>query len=279
VAIPSWRQQLPQNLAGAQKWGTGINPVHAQKYGNNDVGRNLAPGAYNGVALEEHGIVDSGNLGYTGYEFGFTAEDLEMTGGADFSFMEAHPNLDVPPTHHGQTGQFPSWGKGGDPIPGGTAYRSLKIGSAWKEQIPQQQPYGTVGEGWINKPHGEINDSRISDESQLIIQTSMMQRDLTKTNDLAVARGTDDPRSGIATRLQGMKEKFWSGGIRHEQMMPKEQNERARPWLYRTAGVGEYEGVNDMYVAVPYVRAIPPDAYQGQVVDDLSNVDDVWTDY
>jgi hypothetical protein len=271
MAIPSWRAELPQSYAGAKKWGTGINPIHSQRE-QGDVGRNLAPGAYNGVALESAGLVD------TGMEYGYTPEDLEMMGeGVDLSFMEAHPNLGAPDSH-AQTGDFPSWGKGRYPIPQGTFYRALKIGMAWKEQIPQQQPSTTVSEGWTNKTHGEVNDAETSDPNQYEIWTSMRQRDLTKTNDSAVLRGTDDARSGIATRLTGIKVKNFSGGVRHEEMTPKEQVERPRPWLYRTAGTGPMFGVNDMYVSDPITREVPPDAYQGPTTAELAT-DDVWTEY
>jgi len=270
MAIPSWRKELPQSYVGAKKWGTGINPVHSQTSSTN-VGRNLAPGPYDGTPLEANGLVDLAS------DFGYTDEDFAMTGeDVDLSFMEAHPGLDAPDSH-AQTGMFPSWGNGKFPIPQGTTYRSYKIGSAWKEQIPQQQPYGSVSEGWLNKEHGEVNDAGISDPSQYEIQTSMRQRDLSKGNDSATMRGTDDPRHTIATRLTGIKVKEFSGGKRHEEMAPREQLERPRGWLHRTAGTGPYEGVNDMYVSEPLMREIPKDAYQGPNDTDIGG-DDVWSE-
>lgn len=271
MAIPSWRQELPRNYVGAKKWGTGINPVHSQRSVTN-VGRNLAPGPYDGSPLESQGLADLAS------DFGYTDEDFAMTGeGVDLGFMEAHPNLDVPPKHRAQSGMFPAWGNGPFPVSQGTTYRSLKIGTAWKEQIPQQQPYGSVSEGWINKEHGEINDAETSDPNQYEIQTSMRQRDLSKTNDSAMLRGTDDPRHSIATRLVGIKVKEYSGGKRHEEMLPKEQLERPRPWLHRRGGTAPYEGVNDMYVSEPMIREIPKDAYQGPNDTQIEG-DSVWSE-
>lgn len=270
MSIPSWRQELPQSYVGARKWGTGINPVHSQPSSTN-IGRNLAPGPYDGTPLESAGLVElASDFGYTDEDFAMTGEDVDLT------FMEAHPNLGAPDTH-AQTGMFPSWGKGRYPIPGGTTWRSYKIGSSWKEQIPQQQPYGSVSEGWLNKEHGQINDAGTSDPSQYELWTSMRQRDLSKGNESAQLRGTDDPRSSIPTRLVGIKVKEFSGGKRHEEMTPKEQLERPRPWLHRTGGVAPMYGVNDMYVSEPMIREIPVDPYQGRNAVDIEG-DQVWSE-
>jgi hypothetical protein len=270
VAIPSWRNELPNNYVGAKKWGTGINPVHSQPSSTN-IGRGLGSGPYDGTPLESSGLVDLAS------DFGFTAEDFAMTGeGVDLSFMEYHPNLGDPDSHS-QTGMYPAWGPGSVPVAQGTTWRSYKMGSAWKEQIPQQVNYGSATEGWTNKEHGEVNDAGTSDPSQYTINTSMSQRDLSKGNDSAQTRGTDDARHSIATRLTGIKIKNYSGGKRHEEMEPKEQIERPRPWLHRAVGTGGYTGVNDMYVSEPLLREIPKDAYQGPNSDELPG-DQVWAE-
>jgi hypothetical protein len=271
MAIPSWRDELPdRNYIGAGKWGTGVNPVHAVRGGNDKVGRNLAPGAYESGMLHSSGLVE------TGYEFGYTDEDLEL-GSDDISWMEAHPNLGAPDSH-AQTGMFPQWGNGADPLPNGTKYRALKIGTSVREQEMRVNPYGTVNEGWINKSHGPILDSRTSDPSQYDVTSSMRQRDLAKGNEKAVARDTDDPRHPIQSRIVGMKEKIWSGGKRHEEMLPREQEYGPRPWSYRSAGVGWVYGVNDMYVSEPIKRELPMDVNQGQSeVSDTTEAE--WEDF
>jgi hypothetical protein len=270
MALPSWRDNLPQSYVGARKWGTGINPVHSQHYGNVDVGRNLAPGEYNSASLETSGLVT--------FDFGYVPEDAaydEMP--VDLSFMQAHPNLGDPSVR-ANVGEFPSWGKGGDPLPNGTAYRSYKIGTAWKEQIPQQQPSETVSEGWLNKVHNPVPlDSEVSDESQLYMQTSMVQRDKIKGNESAVVRGTDESRSEIASRIVGMQTPVYSGGQRHEDMYPKDQDTRYRPWAFRTAGTGPVSWMepNAMVVTEPITRDVPADVNQGP----LETADNTGSDY
>lgn len=247
----AWRKSLPQAYAGPAKWGTGVNPIHGTRGGP---GRNIAPGPYN----------PGPNTGLVSYDYGFTPEDDTYYVGADHSFMDAHPNLDDP-NSHAQTGGFPPYGPRRAGVSGGTNWRSYKVGMAWKEQEAQVLPSGTVNAGWLNKPHGEILDARSADDAQLLVQTSYRQRDLSKGNDLAQIRGTDDARTPIATRLVGMKAKTYAGEYRHDEMTPREINQGARPFLFRTAGTaGPPSGVNDMYVSEPMTREVPADVYQGQ---------------
>jgi hypothetical protein len=252
---------------GSLKWGTGVNPIHGQHSDSGPVGRNLAPGPYTGLSADT-GLIDE--------QFGYTPEDHLWDGGygVNLQFMQAHPNWGDPDSH-AQTGNFPNWGETG------IDYRSLKIGTDAKEGMAQVLPNETVSEGWINKPHGSILDSRTSDVSQYEINTSWRQRDLSKGNDSATARGTDDPRHPIATRLVGMKVKYFSGGKRHEDMMPRSQDAHPRPWLYRQTDDGippGYLGANTMVVNEPIQREVPADVYQGDSEVASYGADDVYTE-
>jgi hypothetical protein len=267
MALPSWRSQSPLKYTGSLKWGTGVNPIHGQHSDSGPVGRNLAPGPYSGLAPDT-GLIDD--------MFGYTPEDHLWDGGygVDLSFMEAHPNLGDPDSH-GQTGQFPDWGKNG------IDYRSMKIGTNAREQMAQVLPNEDVAMGWTNKVHGDILDARSSDPSQYEIMTSWRQRELVKTNDSALARGTDDPRHSIATRLTGMKVRNYPGGQRHVDMTPVTQDSHPRPWLYRQTDDGippGWLGANNMVVNEPIQREVPADVYQG--LSEVANygADNVYTE-
>lgn len=277
MAIPSWRQELPQSLTGAKKWGTGINPVHSLPYGNADIGRNLAPGDYDSSPLEK-------TAGLVAYDYGYSDED-DVIGERqmDFAYMEAHPNLGDT-RQRGSADGFPSWGPGGDPIPQGTGIRAEKVGMSWKEgQAYIQKPRNSATEGWTNKEHGAVMDARVSDESQIYVTTSMMQRDAIRNNNSAQFRGTDDPRENIGTRLTGVKIKNYSTGIRVEDMRPKTQDGPHRPWLTRSAGTGpkSWDTVNELYRSEPIARTIPADVYQGPTEDMVGQVsgDEIYEDY
>lgn len=269
MALPSWRDQIPHNYTGARKWGTGINPIHSVKGGPQYKGRNIAPGTYNADLLDNAGLV--------AYDFGFMPEDQAYEYPAvDMSYLKDHPNWGAPDPH-GTTGSFPPR-TGQNNLPSGIAYRARKMARPWNEGMPNTAPNGTVGEGWLNKEHGEILDSRISDSSQYTVWTSERQRDLSKGNDVAVVRGTDDARHVIASRITGMKVRIWPDGKRHEEMENKTQEYRPRPWKYRSAGVGPYEGINDMHVSIPRRRDIPADVDQGTAEVETVEVSD-WEDF
>lgn len=247
MALPSWREQLTEPFAGPRKWGTGINQIHSNT--NDGTGRVIDPT----TAGQDPPPTDLTEL------HGYTTEDFGVM--SDFSFMDAHPNLgETPPRAYAD---YPSWGR--HPIPGGSGIRTVKRGTNVKETEAQQNPSETVTEGWLHKQHGEILNSRVSDASQYEMQTSMAQRDLVRENGAAVTRGTDALREGIASRITGMKVKFFSGGMRHEDMEPWQQDVFHRPWHVRTAGTGRAHDmqVNEAYVSQPMTRTIPADVNQG----------------
>jgi hypothetical protein len=263
--LPNWRELEQQPYAGARKWGTGINPIHGKHEGYE--GRNLASGSY-----------DPADTGLVSLDFGYTSEDMHVSG-YDTSFMGEHPNLSDP-SIRGKGGNLPPWGPGAMPGPQGTIIRIFKRGFNPKEHTSDQIPNGPAGEGWENKRKGSVNDSRDSDPSQIFVQTSERQRDAVRTNTLAQLRGTDAARSEIGSRITGVRIKTWAGGYRHEDMLPKEQNYRTRPWAYRSAGTGDVSWLepNAFQATEPYTREIPADVYQGE--SEISGTQDTaYTDW
>lgn len=258
--LPSWRDQLPQSYVGARKWGTGINPVHAKREGNES--RNLSPTTY-----------DPADTGLVSLD----TEYVDESYGDDVNYMEAHPNLGDPSVRG--TSDMPPWGHGYSPVPQGTMTRIRKRGMSIRESEAQQVPNGPAGEGWENKNRGAVLDSRTAESAQVFVQTSMRQRDLSRNNGAAVARGTDDAREDIATRLTGMRLKTWSGGARHVDMEPKVQDYATRPWKYRGAGTGDVSWLtaNEFQSVEPITREIPPDVYQGRPEYSMADsFDDDW---
>lgn len=262
--LSSWRDQLPQSYAGAQKWGTGINPIHARRDGNES--RNNAPTTY-----------DPPETGLVPVDFGYV--DESYVPGMDLTFMETHPNLSDP-SNRGTSDMVP-WGIGNSPIPQGNMTRIRKRGMSGREVQPNVIPNGPAGEGWENKNRGPVLDSNTADDSQLFVQTSMRQRDQIRNNGAAVSRGTDVPRETIGSRIVGMRLKTYSGGYRHVDMEPKAQDYRTRPWKYRGAGTGDVSWMtaNEFQSVEPITREIPPDVYQGpseNAVSDESYTDEEW---
>jgi hypothetical protein len=139
--------------------------------------------------------------------------------------------------------------------------------------VQYQIPSETVSEGWLNKPQGTPADSKPSDDNQLIIQTSMTQRYRTRTNAGALARNTDEPRSDIPSKVTGQRIKVYSGGERHYDMLPKEQDAMVRPFWYRTAGTGRADDMvpNTMYSISALQRIPPPDPSMGMPETEFVN--------
>lgn len=250
AGIPSWRQQLTSSYTGPRKWGTGVNAIHGST--DDGTGRVLAPGE------APYGLPANSPL--IGDQYGYTIEDLAATG--DFAFMKEHPAWDED-AKRGQS-DLPSWGhKGG--VPSGTRLRSKKRGMNPREITGQQSPSETVSEGWTNKVHGAVLDSLGSDTSQLYVQTSDVQKNEILVNSAATIRGTDADRTGIPTRLTGMKVKNFSMGERMEDMTPWTQDLYWRAFTVRTAGTADpgQMDVNEMYVSQPMTRDVPADVEQG----------------
>jgi hypothetical protein len=262
----AWSQQnaWANQYAGALKWGTGYNPVHEQ-YGAGPplrtTGRDPGPEEAEFTSEGLPAVLESPDL------YGYTMEDIQT--------IQTFPGR-PPPVGSSRDGQrtdmdsYPPWGPH---IPtGGTVFRTISEGAEVHRHTPISYPTETVTEGWDNKLTGEVEDAGTSDPVQYERQTSMQQVDPVagRNNDLAVSRGTDDPRAIIRTRLVGQKIKPWSTGERLQDMFPYQQDTIIRPFWYRQIGTGDPAQMapNEMYVSNAVQREPPPDPYLGPTETD-----------
>lgn len=260
----TWGRQYLQPYSNASVWGTGINPVHYH-YGS--------PPARIGDVSQMTGEVTPPFEGTPDalvpqMLWGYTLEDSLYTG----VNYDDRPQWDQTTTQfRNRTDGHPPWNADGPVING---FRALKDGAARifrghsqaYSDIQYQEPSETVSEGWLNKPHGQPANSNPSDDSQLIVQTSQTQRYQRRTNTAAVNRGTDAERSGIDSLVTGQKLKVYSGGERHYDMLPREQDAIPRAFWYRTAGTGNPADMvpNTLWSMSPVQRIPPPEPSQGQ---------------
>jgi len=253
----------PEEYAGSTRWGTGINPVHAIWDEGPGRGESKLPLGSTGDSGTVGDDITDPNL------YGFGDDDSQYYIGEDYRYLEDdHPNwgdttvgradrdgeIMEAGTQPDPTG-FPSWGphevsdkdwQTGWPLggpPGGARLRSQSEGSDLEHLNAIAVPTRGVTGGWLNKAHGEIGVPVDSDPAQLLITTSEVQLNQTRTNEAAVTRGTDDLRASIATRLTGQKVKSYAkssgmgGGPGTPDMGPVTQDLPFRPWFFRSAAV------------------------------------------
>lgn len=241
--------------AGAKKWGTGINPVHAI---HSDDGRNVAPGT---------GLDRSVPADVIAYQDTFIYDDEGVYGNghAGDTGIDTHPNWGDDTTEFREDADgFPQWGPYEDGIPGGSSIRTEKHGD-YDQQTPNQVPNETVTEGWRNKAHGDVAYSRPSDDSQLVVTTSSVQRFKTREGSQTSGRA-DLHDAPVASRVVGRKVKPWSQGQRNADMFPRQQVQRIRGWWSRAAGTANPDlmQANEMYVSEPIQRSVPADPSVGK---------------
>jgi hypothetical protein len=265
-----WKRQNV-TYTNAQVWGTGINPIHYY-YGSD-------PDRVQAIRLEEGQITpvwESVPEQLEGKQlWGYQAEDSTYTG-VD---LDDRPRWDQCTYEtRTDTGDQPSWAAPGAVTEAfrtrfGGAYRIFRGRSQAQSDVQYQIPSETVSEGWENKPQGTPADAKPSDDKQLIVQTSMTQRYQTRVNNAAVARGTDDPRAPIASKVTGQRLKVYSGGERHYDMFPKQQDTILRPFWYRTAGTGRVNEMvpNTMWSITALERIPPADPSLGTPETDLTS--------
>lgn len=255
---------------GALKWGTGINPIHSTRAG---AGRGTADNPSPNVVPDS--LTDQEDDGY-----GYATEDSsnQLWGDGYQTGTEDRPDW-------GETGQdqlaraatatnYPSWKQSGRVI------RAINKGATALLTSKTAQEDGA--QGWLNKETSYVENAGISDPSQYIIQTSMVQRD--KVREGSQSSGTasvfDAP---IESRIPGMKVKTYisADSPRHADMLPREQTEMIRPFTYRTAGTGYPTNMlpNEMHLRSPMNRVPNPDPYGGPDVDgtDSGYVDEDYT--
>jgi hypothetical protein len=252
------RQSL---YAGASRWGTGVNPIHAIRDGD---GRNIAPdGTTNLVPAELTDPYANDVLGYCDEDsastlYGYGTE----TGTADRPERPA-----VTEDFRGSSlPGFPSWGRRKGGTPGGIAIRAEDHGAeityTSKEDFAR-----SAAAGWENKVTSEVNDAETSDPAQYEMQTSMTQRDKTREGSQTSGRASTYS-APIHSRIPAMMEKKYSGAYRHGDMLPREQTYAPRPFWNRNAGTGDpsWMKVNETATRTPLQRTPPTDPYQGTYV-------------
>jgi len=272
-------------MSGAEKWGHGINPIHYVEgagYGGRtekEIHTMQGPDS-NQTQMLDPNLLDPGEY----REYGYTDEEFAS---ATWGYGESTGTADRPPLGTA-TQQFRGVGPDdawpGAPmepglVPGGTWLRAENKGAAAGVTAKLGDKEETVGEGWQNKLTGMVENAATSDPSQYEMQTSMVQRD-------KVRQGSQNPNTGTASEQMapiesyrptwGMRIKPWSGGRRHYDMTPREQNMIIRPFWYRTAGTGyvEYMPQNQAfnYQVAPLTRMPVPDPYAGVPVPSSGDV-------
>ena len=266
----AFRERFSVPYAGPQVWGTGYNVVHMD-YGSppDRLGTiNPREGEVNvtppSASVPEDLALDKG--------WGYTLED---TLGSGLYHNDDRPRLGDQPEWEdvrSHTGDQPPYNASGAAK---TRFRAMMSGaySTWRGKLPRANymiPSETVSEGWVNKPQGRPANAVVSDPSQYEMQTSMTQRYRARDNSAAVARGTDDDRSHINSRVTGQRLKEYSQGERLYDMFPKQQSSGDpnmwRTFYYRTFGTGYSDQMepNATWDVNAVERTPPPDPYIGQ---------------
>lgn len=253
-----WKRNFT-GYSGAMVWGTGSDNVHSY-YGSEPLRLQEYPVRQGEITPPHQAVADKLQAQEL---WGYQVEDSTYTGVVYDdrpNWTEDTPNVNA----RMDTGDQPAWS-----APGyvnerfrtmfGGAYRTFRGAFIGGDGIGYVQPSETVSEGWLNKPQGSPADSKPSSDAQLIVQTSMRQRYATRNNMQAVTRGTDDPRAEIGSKVTGQRIKVYSGGERHYDMLPKEQDTILRPFWFRTAGTGRAgEMVPNTLWSIRAVQRIPP---------------------
>jgi hypothetical protein len=291
----------PSEYVGATRWGTGINPIHGV-YDN--AGR---PTASKETLIGGDPQSDFVPESVIGPElWGYSDEDALTYPGEDYRYLtDEHPNWGQDSAGRGDrdsidgTAQFseqdwPSWGPhevteedavAGWPLsgpPGGANVRANSSGSDVEHSRAIAVPTPGWRGGWLNKAHGRIEEAEPSAQSQYEITTSMAQLHQTRVNDAAVARGTDDPRAPIETRLTGEKVKHYAadfstgGGPGTPDMRQQSSDLPYRPWFFRTAAVPPPPDTmfGTMTQFDPIERTLPVDAGEYVVIQEAGPDDD-----
>lgn len=280
MALPftgAYARRYAQPYAGHTVWGTGWNPVHLY-YGSPPArlnptrpmeGRPLPAGQLAEISQPWEALPDQiipANI------WGYQPEDQPNT----YLYYGDRPPWDVPPQDSPvriASDDMPPWDAPGRV---NSAFRSTRGGArrTFRDVAPAADeanypiPSETVSEGWINKGlSGVVAVAKPSDPAQYERQTSMQQRFATRSNDLAVARATDEARSPIRSRVMPMLAKAYSRGEREYDMFPRQQSpDTERPFFYRTAGTGQADWmeVNQQWDVDAVERTPPPDPYIGR---------------
>lgn len=262
----NWKAQTQVQAQASENWGNGFDPVHAIRADAD--GRNIAPNV--GASLGEVVPATWSDEQYVpGIEYGYTYDDSVFGYGTETG-TDDRPRMDtVTPEWRGDSALMsedkqPSWGHDASGLPAGTTVRKHSHGSLLSRLI-KVSPTETVSEGWEDKVHlPRPEDAGTADAAQLIMQTSMMQRDRTREGSQR-SGSQSEYAAPITSRMIGPRIKPWSGGQRHYDMQPREASYVIRPWWGRSVGTGPAAHMtpNEMTVREPLTRQVPADPYQG----------------
>lgn len=288
----TWAQRQRVSYTGALKWGNGIDPIHEIR----DQGRGRQIGTRENLyPLGTPSDVVSPGL--TSREIDWICDDYISEQYVDevFRYQDDRPRWDKTPpdfrdrTNSAAMGEQPSWGVYYDddpsdiwPRPGPTGGTQAWLDVSHGEDVERQRaiavPTMPVTGGWLNKQRGAVALAESQDPAQegyvFTINNTPVQGPGVKqmSNERAVARGTDDPRSPITSRVAGMAAKDYGrsflmgGGPGTADMFPFQQTAGLkRPWFTRTAAAppDELHQYNSMEGRIPITRQLPPDPYQG----------------
>lgn len=282
----AWSRDYVEGQAGAQRWGTGVNPVHAYRDNPAFITVRVPPE----TQLPEN--ITPANMGVpdfiTEHNFGYQPEDIA---GLDVFTPAAtlgveHLNDDDWPELGSDTTVTRSYVKRTRNVPWGSgrmfknAIHSIRAGEHDGDyKASNQVPTETVSEGWVNKSAsgfdiGQSGDMvEPSDPAQYERNTSMQQRHKQLNNERSLLRGADDPRTSIDSRIVPMKLKVYSGEQRHYDMFPRQIDDIVRPFRFRSAGTGPatYLEANEQFNRIAIQRTPPPDASLGTPDTELSS--------
>jgi hypothetical protein len=267
----AWAARYAQPYSGASVWGTGANQIHAVYGSPADRLQPLNPREGEPTPNDPRTSPGEGQRDTTpdtSY-WGYNPDGIPQL---DYIYYDDRPSFGT----DSENSKVRSDAQGHPPVNASgrakSAFRSLMEGA---HRIYQKDvngyPSETVSEGWLNKATGDVAYAKPADDSQVFMQTSMVQRFRTRTNTLSVERGTDEPRASIDSRVEPMIVKEYSTGERLYDMFPYQQDEIPRPFYYRTAGTGDadYMLPNEMWEVGPIQRTPPPDPDLGPLSTDL----------
>lgn len=275
--------------ASATKQGTGYNPIHEIRDGGRGRDKDTTPPG--DVIVSVNPNITSPDIDWLCDEF----QDDAYPGEA-FRYEDSRPRWDeTPPDYRDMTnseemGETQSWGPhfdsgpDGFPLPGPTggtaAWLDVDRGETLENRRAIAVPTPGVSGGWLNKNRNGLAVSEAQDPGDWhdgyrpALDTSWAQGQGVRemSNDRAVARGTDAPRSAIQSRTAGMIARVWpnsfgnGGGSGTADMFPYQQSsDYRRAWRYRRSAPPPPEAhmFNTAEGRIPMSRSIPSDPYQG----------------
>lgn len=263
----TWKAQASVDYAGAQRWGTGINAVHG-------IASEIPRGGLNGEADVPPTLVppEITTDHPSNSVYGYCDED---SASALWGYGFATGTADRPSwgadEERASTGEFPPYAPPPGPkgTPSGSTIRRVRRGSQATTASKTGAAMPDAQQGLLQKANfGIVEDSVVSDRSQYEMQTSMTQRDKVREGSQRNGGSASEFDAPIQSqRITWFQRAFKpSGGDRHYDMFPRQQDTIMRGFQYRTAGVGPARNSpmpEGMFVTTPRQRVAPDNPDQG----------------